>query len=130
MTDKNVDTKPVIVTDDTFQAEVVDYPLPVLVDFWAPWCGPCRMVGPIMKKLANEFSGQVRIVKVNVDENPALSNTFGITSIPTTMAFKEKNMVFNEAGAFPENVFRNLVEQLIVLEIPEHDHDHDHDHHH
>lgn len=114
-----MDTTPVNVTDQDFQAEVIDYELPVLVDFWAEWCGPCRMVAPILDKLAPEYSGKVRIAKVNVDENPGLAQYFQVQSIPTMMMFKEKNMVFNQAGALPEPALRDLLDQLVTLEIPE-----------
>lgn len=112
------DTKPVTVSDATFQAEVIDYHLPVLVDFWAEWCGPCKAVGPILEKLAAEFSGQIRIAKVNVDENPALSQNFQIMSIPTIMLIKERTIVFNQPGALPESAFRDLIKQLIALKLP------------
>ena len=114
-----MDTKPVAVTDETFQAEVLDYELPVLVDFWAEWCGPCRMVAPVMDKMAEEFSGQVRVAKVNVDENPQLSQAFRVMSIPTLMMVKDKTVVFSQPGAVPEHAVRDLVQQLIALEIPE-----------
>lgn len=113
-----VDTKPVTVTDATFQKEVIDYHLPVLVDFWAPWCGPCKMVAPILEKLAAEFAGQIRVAKVNTDENPGLSQNFQIMSIPTIMLIKEKTIVFSQPGALPESAFRDLIKQLIALKLP------------
>jgi thioredoxin 1 len=114
-----VDTKPVTVTDDTFQEEVIDHHLPVVVDFWAEWCGPCRMVAPILDKLAKEFAGQIRIAKVNVDENRGLSSTFQIQSIPTMMLIKNRTIVFSQPGALPEQALRDLIQQLIKLEVPD-----------
>ena len=114
-----VEKKPVTVTDQTFQAEVIDQELPTVVDFWAPWCGPCKMVAPILDKLAGEFAGQIRIAKVNVDENPGLSQTFQIMSIPTIMLIKDRTIVFSQPGALPEPAMRDLIKQLIALEIPE-----------
>jgi thioredoxin 1 len=113
-----VDEKPVIVTDATFEAEVLNYDKPVLVDFWAEWCGPCRMVGPTLEKLAKEFAGQVRIAKVNVDENPGLSQAFRVMSIPNIMLIKNRTIVFNQPGALPEPAFRDIITQLIALEVP------------
>ncbi len=115
------DNTPINVTDDNFQAEVIDYDKPVLVDFWAEWCGPCRMVAPILDKLAGEYGDKIRIAKVNVDENPGLSQYFQVMSIPTMMMFKERNIVFNQPGALPEPALRNLLDQLIELEIPAQD---------
>ena len=115
------DTATVKVTDATFQSEVIDQDLPVLVDFWAEWCGPCRQIGPTLEKLAKEFEGKVRIAKVNVDENPGLSQTFQIMSIPNLMMIKNRTMVFNQPGALPEPVMRDLITQLIALEVPAQD---------
>jgi thioredoxin 1 len=114
-----VDTKPVAVTDETFQQDVIDHDLPVLIDFWAEWCGPCRMVAPILDKMAKEFAGQIRIAKVNVDENPGLSATFRIQSIPTMMMVKNRTIVFSQPGALPEPALRDLIQQLIKLEVPD-----------
>jgi thioredoxin len=116
-----VDTKPVVVTDETFQREVIDHDLPVLVDFWAEWCGPCKMVAPTLEKLAAEFAGQIRVAKVNVDENPSLSQAFQISSIPTIMLIKDRTIVFNQPGALPEPAFRDLIKQLIALKLPPRD---------
>jgi thioredoxin len=116
-----VNDKPFIVTDDTFQTEVIDYSqdAPVLVDFWAEWCGPCRMVSPILEKLAEEFAGQIRIAKVNVDENQGVAQTFRVMSIPNIMAIKNRTIVFNQPGALQEANFRDLIQQLINLEVPD-----------
>ncbi|MEM6283375.1 MAG: thioredoxin [Chloroflexota bacterium] len=110
--------KPVNVTDETFEAEVLNSELPVLVDFWAEWCGPCRMVAPILDKLAVEFAGQVKIAKVDVDSNQGLAQAFRIMSIPNMMAVKNKAIVFNQPGALPEPALRDLIQQLIALEVP------------
>ena len=114
-----VDNVPVNVTDDTFQAEVIDYHLPVVVDFWAEWCGPCKMVAPILDKLAEEFAGKIRIAKVDVDENQGLAQTFRVMSIPTIMMVKDRTIVFSQPGALPEPALRDLFTQLIDLEVPE-----------
>ena len=109
---------PVTVTDATFEQEVLNADLPVLVDFWAAWCGPCRMVGPILEKLAGEFAGQIKIAKVDVDANPGLSQAFRIQSIPNLMIVKERTMIFNQPGALPEAALRDLISQAISLQIP------------
>jgi len=113
-----VHTAPVAVTDATFEQEVLNSDLPVLVDFWAAWCGPCRMVAPILDKLAEEFAGQIKIAKVDVDANPALSQAFRIQSIPNMMIVKNRTMIFNQPGALPETALRQLITQAIEIEIP------------
>ncbi|MBL8118202.1 MAG: thioredoxin [Anaerolineae bacterium] len=112
-----VEDKPIAVTDATFEAEVLNHNKPVLIDFWAEWCGPCRMVAPTLEKLAKEFAGQIRIAKVNVDENPGLSQAFKVMSIPTIMLVKERTIVFSQPGALPEPAFRDLIQQLIALDM-------------
>jgi len=78
---------PVTVTDTSFKAEVLDAPVPVLVDFWAAWCSPCKMIAPIVEELASQYDGQIKVVKVDVDANPITPGMFGIMSIPTLMLF-------------------------------------------
>jgi thioredoxin 1 len=114
---KNIN-KPITVTDATFEAEVVHNPLPVVVDFWADWCQPCKMVAPILDKLASEFAGQVVVAKVDVDANPGLQQYFQIMSIPTLMFIKGGTIVGQQAGALPEATLRDVFQQLVTLEVP------------
>ena len=112
--------KPLDVTDANFEQEAIlaSHDQPVLVDFWAEWCGPCRMVSPILEKLAGEFAGQIRVVKVDTDANPGLSQAFQIRSIPTIAVFKGGKLIFMQPGALAEPQFRQLIQQAIELEIP------------
>jgi thioredoxin len=101
------------VTDQTFDQEVMRSSLPVLVDFWAPWCGPCRMTDPILKKLAGELGSRLKVAKVNVDENPLLSQRFDVRSIPTMLLVKNGKILDRWMGALPEPVLRSRIAPLI-----------------
>jgi thioredoxin 2 len=96
--------KPLVVTDTSFQRDVLEAPGLVLLDCWAPWCGPCRMIGPIMEQLAAESNGRYRIAKLNVDENPRTAAQFQIQSIPTMLIFKDGKLVDRIVGAQPKPV--------------------------
>ncbi len=101
------------VTDATFKQEVLDSELPVLVDFWAPWCGPCRMVAPVVDEIAGQYEGKVRVVKVNTDENPTVASQYGIRSIPTLMIFKGGQRVDMVVGAVPKTTLADTLEQYL-----------------
>ncbi len=100
-----------VVSDASFEAEVLKAEGPVLVDFWAPWCGPCRAVGPVIEKVAELYAGRVKVAKMNVDENPVTSQTYGIRSIPTVALFKGGDVVDGVLGAAPLPFFTDMLDK-------------------
>jgi thioredoxin 1 len=101
------------VTDATFKLEVLESEVPVLVDFWAPWCGPCRMVAPVVDEIATQYDGKVKVVKLNTDENPNVASQYGIRSIPTLMIFKGGQRVDMVVGAVPKTTLANTLEKYL-----------------
>lgn len=102
------------VTDASFEADVLKSPIPVLVDFWAPWCGPCRIVAPTLDRIAEQYAGRVTIAKVNVDENPATSMQYGIRSIPTIALFHGGEIVNGVVGVAPEAHFATMLDEVLA----------------
>jgi thioredoxin 1 len=103
----------VAVTDATFDTEVRKSAIPVVVDFWAEWCGPCRQIGPALEELATEYAGRVKIVKVNVDENPDSPAQLGVRGIPALFLFKDGQVVSNKVGAAPKAALANWIQSAI-----------------
>ena len=101
------------VTDATFDTEVRQADLPVVVDFWAEWCGPCRQIGPALEELSEELDGKVKIVKVNVDENPGAPSQLGVRGIPALFLFKDGQVVSNKTGAAPKAALQSWIEGAI-----------------
>jgi thioredoxin 1 len=105
--------EPVHVTDAAFEKTVLQSPVPVIVDFWAPWCGPCRMVAPTLEKLAKENAGKMLVAKVNTDENPEWAMKYGVQGIPTMLFVAGGKIVHRQVGALPEPMLRDIVSQFL-----------------
>ena len=103
----------VAVTDETFEAEVKNSDIPVVVDFWAEWCGPCKQIGPALEALSAEFEGRVKIAKVDVDSNPNAAAAMGVRGIPALFIFKDGQVVSNRAGAAPKAALQSWIEGAI-----------------
>lgn len=103
----------VAVTDDTFDVEVKNADIPVVVDFWAEWCGPCKQIGPALEELSDELEGRVKIVKVNVDENNKVASELGIRGIPALFMFKDGQVVTNKTGAAPKAALQGWIESAL-----------------
>jgi thioredoxin 1 len=105
--------KPITFTDDNFSTEVLKSDLPVVVDFWATWCGPCRMIAPIMEELAEKYEGKVKIGKLDVDENQQTAIKYGVRSIPTVLILKGGEVIDTVIGAVPKTMFIEKIQKLV-----------------
>jgi thioredoxin 1 len=107
--------EPIHVTDSTFEKTVLNSKIPVIVDFWAPWCGPCKMIAPTLEKIAKENAGKVVIAKVNTDDNPEWAMKYGVQGIPTMLFISGGKIIHRQVGAIPEPVLRTIVTQFLEV---------------
>lgn len=105
--------KMVYLTDDSFDADVLKSDTPVLVDYWAEWCGPCKMVGPILEQMAEDYKGKLKVAKINVDEEGELASNYNIVSIPTILLFHNGNVAKQQIGAVPKKMLEELVKEYL-----------------
>ena len=102
-------------TDDTFEKDVVQSPQPVLVDFWAPWCGPCRMLTPVIEEIAKEYNGKIRVAKINTDEHPNAASRYKISAIPTLLFFKGGKVVEQLVGVHSKSEIKKTLDSLVAV---------------
>jgi thioredoxin 1 len=107
--------EPIHVTDAAFEKAVLKSELPVVVDFWAPWCGPCLMVAPILEKIAKDLASKLIVAKVNTDENPEWAGKYGVQGIPTMLFFADGKVIHRQVGALPEPMLREVINQFVTV---------------
>lgn len=108
-------SEPINVTDAAFQKSVLESPIPVIVDFWAPWCGPCRMVAPTLEKIAKEYADKLIVAKVNTDENQQWASKYNVEGIPTMLMIADGKVVHRQVGALPEPMLREVIDQFLKV---------------
>lgn len=107
--------EPIHVTDAAFEKVVLKSELPVIVDFWAPWCGPCKMVAPILEKIAKEMTGKLVVAKVNTDENQEWASKYGVQGIPNILFIADGKIIHQQVGALPESMLRDVIKQFMIV---------------
>jgi thioredoxin 1 len=108
-------SEPIHVNDEAFEKAVLQSGVPVIVDFWAPWCGPCRMVAPVLEKLATEYAGRLIVAKVNTDDNPVWAQKYGVQGIPTMLFVSRGVVAHQQVGALPEKYLRQMVDEFLTV---------------